>query len=47
MKEINETFGFWVLLSCGVGLSWTGNGTGAAVCLVGAVLFNAIKSLKR
>ena len=47
MKEINETFGFWVLLSCGAGLSLTGSGTGAAVCLVGAVLFNAIKSLKR
>ena len=47
MKEISEKFGFWILLSCGLGLSWVGNGTGAAICLVGAILFNAIKSLRK
>ena len=47
MKPVGRIFGFWVLLLCGFGMSFTGDGTGAAVCMVGAILFDAIKTLKR
>jgi hypothetical protein len=47
MEPIGRNFGFWVLVICGFGMCFTGNGTGASIFMVGAVLFDAIKTINR
>jgi hypothetical protein len=45
MKPIGRNFGGMVLVLGGFGMSFAGEPVGAVVCLVGAVLFDAIKTL--
>lgn len=47
MKPIGRQFGFWTLLICGFGMSFANQTTGAVICMVGAVLFDAIKTIDK
>ena len=47
MRPVGRVFGFWFLLLCGFVMIFTGDVTGAAVFMVGALLFDAIKTLNR
>ena len=47
LKPIGRQFGFWTLLLGGFGMSLEDQPTGAAICIVGAVLFDAIKTMDK
>ena len=47
MKPIGAEFGFWLLMAVGFGCALTGKAECAAIYTVGAVLFNAIKTLDK
>lgn len=44
---IPRFFGFWVLLASSCAWAFRGDGTEAAIFLVGAVLFDAVKELNK
>ena len=47
LKPIGRQFGFWTLLFGGFSMSFTDQPTGAAIFIVGAVLFDAIKTMDK
>lgn len=42
MKPIGARFGFWLMVLSGIGHTLYEQHTPATICLVGAILFNAI-----
>lgn len=46
MKPIGRNFGFLTLAACSFGMSLVEHHTAAAIYMVGAVLFDAIKTRK-
>lgn len=45
MKPVNRIFGFFLLVFTGLFLNHIGEYTGASIFMVGAVLFDAIKTI--
>ena len=44
-KPIGREFGFWVLMAVSIGMAYKGQTEASAIYFVGAILFNAIKSI--
>lgn len=47
MKSTGPDFGFWLLLGLSFGHVTVGETIAATICLVGAIIINAIKSLEK